>query len=213
MDTANPQYKKARNFYAGAKGTEDAFLNGINIFNTRMDDLYTKNPNHVENIVLLINRMSRAEQEAFRSGAVRGIMDKLGGLIREGEEVLTGKDFTRFFINDPNKLRMIRATFGNTKEGDKAFNEFVKNIRMESEMFNTYRHLQGSQTAQRIADGEKLQFTLDKANRQGFGQLVSQAFTRYGREVDQMTQERITAEVVNRIANQDKSRLLRFLII
>ena len=205
FDKANPQYKNARNFYAGLKGTEDAYLKGQNLFSIRSDELYTKNPNHAENISLLINNMSEAEKEAFRSGAVRGIIDKLGGMMQQGEEVLTSKDFTRYFITDPSKLRLIKATFGDNQKG---FQDFVKNIKIESDMYNTYRALQGSQTQPRTEAMRKVVEAQYEANT-NIAQKVMNFLNRNAQDVNERQIERINAEVVSYLSTFNKKEILK----
>jgi len=208
FDASNPQYKNARNFYAGLRGTEDAYIKGQNLFSIRSDQLYTNNPNHAENITMLINSMSEAEKEAFRSGAVRGIIDKLGGMMQQGEEVLTGKDFTRYFITDPAKLRLIRATFGDTKAGQKGFSEFVKNIKIESDMYNTYRAMQGSQTQPRQEKLRQVFETQYSSNTDLMGKIAG-FLNRSARDVDERQMERINAEVVSYLSTFEKKQILK----
>jgi len=205
FDKANPQYKNARNYYAGLKGTEKAYTDGLNLFKLRSDELYTRNPEHAENIALLIKNMSEAEREAFRSGAVRSIIDKLGGMMREGEEVLTSKDFTRYFITDPTKLRLIRETFGNNQKG---FQEFVKNIKIESDMYNTYRALQGSQTQPRTEAMRKVIESQYEANT-NLAQKVMNFLNRNAQDVNERQIERINAEVVSYLSTFDKKEILK----
>lgn len=205
FDKANPRYKSARNFYAGLKGTEDAYTKGLNLFSTRSDDLYTRNPNHSENITLLIDGMSEAEKEAFRSGAVRSIIDKLGGMVQQGEEVLTSKDFTRYFITDPSKLRLIRATFGDNQQG---FQDFVKNIRIESDMYNTYRALQGSQTQPRTEAMKKVIEAQYDTNT-NITNKVMNFLNRNAQDVNERQIERINAEVVSYLSTFNKREILK----
>jgi len=205
FDKANPQYKNARNYYAGLKGTEKAYTDGLNLFKLRSDELYTRNPEHAENIALLIKNMSEAEREAFRSGAVRSIIDKLGGMMRDGEEVLTSKDFTRYFITDPTKLRLIRETFGDNQKG---FQEFVKNIKIESDMYNTYRALQGSQTQPRTEAMRKVTEAQYEANT-NLAQKVMNFLNRNAQDVNERQIERINAEVVSYLSTFNKREILK----
>lgn len=205
FDKANPQYKNARNYYAGLKGTEDAYLKGQNLFSIRSDELYTKNPNHAENIALLIDRMSEAEKEAFRSGAVRGIIDKLGGMIEAGEDIITTKDFTRYFIMDPSKLRLIRATFGDNQKG---FAEFVKNIKIESDMFNTYRAMQGSKT-QPNQELMKKVHSAHYESRTNFTDKVANFLNRNQMDASEQQIQRINAEVMSYLTQFDKKKIIQ----
>ena len=205
FDKANPQYKNARNYYAGLRGTEKAYTDGLNLFKLRSDELYTRNPEHAENIALLIKNMSEAEREAFRSGAVRSIIDKLGGMMQEGEEVLTSKDFTRYFITDPSKLRLISETFGDNQKG---FREFVKNIKIESDMYNTYRALQGSQTQPRTEAMRKVMEAQYEANT-NLAQKVMNFLNRNAQNVNERQIERINAEVVSYLSTFNKKEILK----
>jgi hypothetical protein len=73
-------------------------------------------------------------------------MNALGGVAEEGEQLLVSSDLAKKFIRDPKRMRVLKETF---KDSPKAWDNFKKNLIVESEMFETYTKMFGSQTMPR----------------------------------------------------------------
>lgn len=139
IDSKNKTYQTARNIFAGDTQVLDSYNLGANVFKKDMLD----NPDMVAS---MIKNMTRSEKEAFRSGAVSSIMNALGGVAEEGEQLLVSSDLAKKFIRDPKRMRVLKETF---KDSPKAWDNFKKNLIVESEMFETYTKMFGSQTMPR----------------------------------------------------------------
>lgn len=210
LDKANPKYKKARNYYADQLGVENAYSKGMSLFKMSTKDLLSKNNKHVENVTELMKTYSDSEKEAFRSGAVRAIMDELGGVVTDAGETST-RDFTKRFLGagDPFKLRFIRETFGDDTKG---YAEFVKNLKLEGDIFETFSHLKGSQTATRTADAEAIKKTL-KLGQERRVNVIDRLvgfFTEADDALPEAQARRISAEVVAGLATFSRPQIIKF---
>lgn len=139
IDSKNKTYQTARNIFAGDTQVLDSYNLGSNIFKKDMLD----NPDMVAN---MLKNMTRSEKEAFRSGAVSSIMNAIGGVAEEGEQLLVSSDLAKKFIRDPKRMRVLKETF---KDSPQAWDKFQKNLIVESQMFETYTKMFGSQTMPR----------------------------------------------------------------
>lgn len=139
IDSKNKTYQTARNIFAGDTQVLDSYNLGANIFKKDMLD----NPDMVAN---MLKNMTRSEKEAFRSGAVSSIMNAIGGVAEEGEQLLVSSDLAKKFIRDPKRMRVLKETF---KDSPQAWEKFQKNLIVESQMFETYTKMFGSQTMPR----------------------------------------------------------------
>ena len=137
IDAKNPSYKNARQAWAGDTAALDAMQEGRNFLKADPDELLAD-----------ISNMSRSEKEAFRIGAMDTLIKQVGG--SEDLVVSQGKNVAYNLLKDPNKLKLIKATFPNTQFGKAKFNQFINNFKDEIEMKRTSSTvLGGSQTAAR----------------------------------------------------------------
>lgn len=139
IDSNNKTYQTARNIFAGDTQVLDSYNLGANIFKKDMLD-------NQDMVASMLKNMTRSEKEAFRSGAVSSIMNALGGVAEEGEQLLVSSDLAKKFIRDPKRMRVLKETF---KDSPQAWEKFKKNLIVESEMFETYTKMFGSQTMPR----------------------------------------------------------------
>jgi hypothetical protein len=142
LDSANGTYKNARRVWASDTAVMDAMEEGRTIFN--------KSPKDVDVLLNDMKNMTRSELEGLRLGTMQNLLDRLGGAQTADTVVgATGNPALKI-INNPKNLRIIRETFPKDEAGDKAFGQFIKNLKTEVEMKSTSKQvLQGSQTAER----------------------------------------------------------------
>jgi hypothetical protein len=142
LDSANGTYKNARRVWASDTAVMDAMEEGRTVFN--------KSPKDVDVLLNDMKTMTKSELEGLRLGTMQNLLDRLGGA-QTAETVVgaTGNPALKI-INNPKNLRIIRETFPKDEAGDKAFGQFIKNLKTEVEMKSTSKQvLQGSQTAER----------------------------------------------------------------
>ncbi len=147
MDEVNPNYKTARNIFAGDKSIENAMESGRTILSEEF-------PEHVRDMVKV---MSESEKTAYRMGAMSAIRDKFGGFV-EGATVTNMAGNKAYNLLKNNKgVQSIRETFPSGDPGTKQFNSFMKKLGDEMDMKRTHsRVMAGSQTAERLANEANL---------------------------------------------------------
>ena len=84
--------------------------------------------------------MSPAEQHHFRIGAIDSLTEKLSNTI-------SGANSTKTTLDVASLQRKIKAIFGD----DETFGQYMKMLRNEKEMFDTYSMMGGSQTAKNLS--------------------------------------------------------------
>lgn len=136
IDNQIPEYAQARQIFAGEASLRDAANLGSGIFrgNRNPDDLR-----------LIVEEMTAGEKEAFRRGAIRGLIDRVEGI--------SGDRNAAKAITQSTKVKdILRLVFPN----EDTFNDFVNKAQAESVFTNTRNTvLSGSRTAefqQDIAD-------------------------------------------------------------
>jgi hypothetical protein len=133
VDQANPDYKAARNAWAGPTQYLEAIDNGKNIFNTKVS---------AEEMTAAVKAMGDADREGFRIGAVSAILGKMGN---DGAKL---GDMTKF-LRSPE----MRAKIAAIMPSDEAAESWARRLDFEvqsSEM--TRRALGNSATARRLAE-------------------------------------------------------------
>jgi len=147
MDEVNPDYKTARNIFAGDKSIENAMESGRKILSEEF-------PEHVRDLVKV---MSESEKTAYRMGAMSEIRDKFGGFV-EGATVTNMAGNKAYNLLKNNRgVRSIRETFPEGAPGDKQFNSFMKKLGDEMDMKRTHSYVTaGSQTAENLANEANL---------------------------------------------------------
>lgn len=142
LDSANGTYKNARRVWASDTAVMDAMEEGRTVF--------SKTPKDVDILLNDMKTMTKSELEGLRLGTMQNLLDRIGGA-QTAETVVgaTGNPALKI-INNPKNLKIIRETFPKDEAGDKAFGQFIKNLKTEVEMKSTSKQvLQGSQTAER----------------------------------------------------------------
>ncbi len=130
MDNVNPDYAKARAAYAGPAATRDAVEKGVKALN--------KSP---DNITAEMRRMGEAEQEGYRLGIRKAIVELVNNKRDGGDKVA-------HLLGTPNSRRALSQVFGGRRE----FDRFIATLRDEEAMGRTYKAAYGnSQTAARTA--------------------------------------------------------------
>lgn len=135
LDDLNPDYKAARQAWAGPSQAMDALTKGRNVF--RPDDEITAK---------MVRDMSPADKEMFLAGVARAIRDKV-------ENSADGRNAVATFFNRPAFRDKLRAAF----PSEDAFNRFASLMQRETEMFRgqaVYGPRAGSPTARNMADAE-----------------------------------------------------------
>lgn len=149
VDQHNPDYAKARDAWAGPSRYLDAIEEGRNIFNTKIGS---------EELAGAMPKMSAAEQEAYRIGAISAIVGKMGN-----DPAKLG-DMTKY-LRSPE----MRAKVAAIMPTPQARTEWERRLNFEvSSSELTGRALGNSATARRMAE---------QADQEGIvGDLVMSAF-------------------------------------
>lgn len=142
LDTSNPAYKRARNYWANDTAVLDAMNEGRTIF--------SKKPADLEALLNDVKTMSKSEKDALRLGTMQSLLDRLGGAQTADTMVSAVGNPAMDILKNPKNVRIIKATFDTDEAGQKAYNKFMGNLMSEVEMKTTSKVvLQGSQTAGR----------------------------------------------------------------
>ena len=138
IDTKNPNYKYARDQWAGDTAVMNAMDTGRQIFTKE----FTDNPQLVRD---LVKTMSNSEKEAFRNGVMNAVLDSIGGAADEGLQAVANRNIPRTLLSDRKKLAIIRETFNSEQQ----YNKFINNLKDEMQMFETGKVGTGSMTQPR----------------------------------------------------------------
>lgn len=134
VDQANPDYKAARNAFAGESSYLNALEDGASLFSERADELALK-----------FSRMTESEQAAYRVGAINAIVDKMAH--KRGK----APDFTAV-LDSPDIRRKLAILL---PEGER--DAFMARLGIEEQMSETARRATGnSATARRMAEAENV---------------------------------------------------------
>jgi hypothetical protein len=155
IDSKNPSYKRARDYWADDTAALDAMKNGRSFLKADPDQLKYD-----------ISVMSNSEKEAFRLGAMSELIDKVGGsatsTIKDGVTTVVGNP-ARNLLKDPKRARLIRATFPDGAAGEAKYKKFVNNFLDEMDMQSTFsKVLGGSQTQPRQEAAKAFRGTVEE---------------------------------------------------
>lgn len=130
LDRANPTYAQARAAYAGPARMREALDKGAKALNKSPDD-----------IMAMMRGFGEGEQEAFRLGIRKSIVDMLG-------TKRDGADKVGLLLGSPKSRTVLTRIFGGRAE----FERFVATLQDEQAMNRTYTSVTGnSATAERLA--------------------------------------------------------------
>lgn len=138
IDKYNPKYAEARNAWAGPSKYLDAVESGRSILSTKFD---------AEELTSSFAKMSQAEQEGFRIGAVSSIVAKMGN---DGAKLA---DLTKYLRSPETRAKI--AAIMPTPEAAKAWMRRLDFEVSASEL--TGRALGNSATARRLAEQQDAQ--------------------------------------------------------
>jgi len=142
LDSSNPAYKRARNYWANDTAVMDAMNEGRSIF--------SKKPADLDALLNDVKTMSKSEKDALRLGTMQSLLDRLGGAQTSDTMVSAVGNPAMDILKNPKNVRIIRSTFDSDEAGKKAYDKFMGNLMSEVEMKTTSKVvLQGSQTAGR----------------------------------------------------------------
>lgn len=151
IDENVPEYKTARNAYAGDMEVIDAMRSGMNDF---------KKLDH-EQVANLVKDMSEAEKQAFRTGVARDLYSKV-------MDPRQNVNSAQRLIGSPEDQAKLQMLFDNPDQ----FKLFKSALDRESQMFQSAgRVIGGSDTA------ENQQLIKQFDGEDGFGQFVGNAVT------------------------------------
>lgn len=132
-DPANSVYRQARNIYAGEAQLRDAATMGRNVMRPSMD---------LDAAEIALESMSRSEQDAFRAGVVRSVLDTI-------EKTADTSNTANRLIRSPRVRQAVRLAFPD----DDAFERFVSTAEAESVFSQTRNVVEGgSRTAEFMRD-------------------------------------------------------------
>lgn len=126
MDRENKTYKIARNYWAGETAALNSMKRGRGFLREDPDEL-----------AFDINLMGRSEKEAFRVGAMQGLMDQIEGGIESA-------NIARNLIKRARNKKLIRSTFDSGEKGTQAYNNFMRNLMTEVDMKTTSSQVLGN---------------------------------------------------------------------
>ena len=137
LDQASPDYKKAREIYAGERELRSAVEYGRSLMSNKTD---------LAEVELAIGAMSGGEKQFLRQGIIRGLVDKLEST----------KEMSNFASNLV-ETRRARELLGYAFPDEDSFNRFINNMVAENRFsYTRNRVLGGSPTAPRLAGSKDL---------------------------------------------------------
>lgn len=186
LDASNPAYKTARNFWAGSTATMHAMKNGRDIFTMNPDELLED-----------LTKMSRAEKEAFRLGAMDAVLQKSGGYGAEDAVMAMAGNPARNLLKDPKKVALIKMTFPDTDKGRESYATWVENFLRESDMKSTSATVQGnSRTAARQEAVSSIKDGAQRVIPEGLGSLIMSTIRGSAADLETRQLEAVGDEVV-----------------
>lgn len=147
IDRNNPAYKRARNYWADETAVMDAMGMGREVMSSAPQTIAKQ----IDELTADVRKMSMSEKEAFRLGAMQGLIDRIGGA-QTGETILGGTMSDAKKLLDPRVMKAVRLTFPDNQQGQEAFDKFASKLTDELSMKITSQTVTaGSQTAGRGA--------------------------------------------------------------
>ena len=126
MDANNTTYKVARNYWAGEAASMNAMQLGRKFLTSDIDELGAA-----------VANMGKGEIDAFRIGAMQGLMDNIERQISTG-------GVAHNVLKTQRNRSLIRQTFPKTEAGTKAYNRFINNLEREIDMKRTSAQVGGN---------------------------------------------------------------------
>jgi hypothetical protein len=134
LDDINPIYAAARQTFAGDEAIQSAMRNGERFLSMKTREVAT-----------LTDKYTRSEREAFLTGAVEAMREKIG-------RARSGEIGSFKFLESENAMEKLRYLMPPGREGTRALALLNRNLRKERVMRETQTALlQGSQTGPREA--------------------------------------------------------------
>ena len=201
LDTSNPAYKRARNYWANDTAVLDAMDEGRTIF--------SKKPADLEALLNDVKTMSKSEKDALRLGTMQSLLDRLGGAQTGDTMVSAVGNPAMDILKNPKNVRIIRATFDTDEAGKNAYNKFMSNLMSEVEMKTTSKVvLQGSQTAGRT---EAIRTIKEGAQRElpviSMAQFVTRALQRDFADMGDQQIKATASEIARVLTTSDPTKL------
>jgi hypothetical protein len=201
LDTSNPAYKRARNYWANDTAVLDAMNEGRTIF--------SKKPADLEALLNDVKTMSKSEKDALRLGTMQSLLDRLGGAQTGDTMVSAVGNPAMDILKNPKNVRIIRATFDTDEAGKNAYNKFMSNLMSEVEMKTTSKVvLQGSQTAGRT---EAIRTIKEGAQRElpviSMAQFVTRALQRDFADMKDQQLKATASEIARVLTTSDPTKL------
>jgi len=147
FDTANPAYKRARDFYAGDTETMRSMELGTTFLSHKSPD----------ELAAQILRMNRSEKEAFRLGALQNLQNEFDISPKTA-------DMAYKVMRSKRRKDLLRLTFPDGEKGQASFDVFMGNLNRESGMALTEKAGMGTATAQRNELLSTLKNDIDAGN-------------------------------------------------
>lgn len=139
LDDVNPEYKAARNIYAGDAALKDALSEG--------ESFLTRKTREVRAV---IRDLSESEKEAYLTGAVEAIKEKMG-------RARAGEMGSFRFLETGNAKEKLRMLFPAGRDGDREMSRLMRILNTERKFATTQGEIVGnSATALRQAGGRML---------------------------------------------------------
>ncbi len=134
VDRQVPQFREARNIYAGEAAMRDASQLGRNVLTRKMD---------LDEVAGTVRNMSDGERVAFQRGAVRGLIDKLDGMANSRNAA--GK-----LIESPRAREILELAFPR-----QVFERLMQVAEAEARFSRTRQTVLGGSPTARIQEGVK----------------------------------------------------------
>lgn len=141
-DESIPEYKQARDLFAGKAALENAAASGEMFLKMKTGDIQG-----------LTKTFGKSEMIMYRLGAKKAILDKI-------DDLQTNSDAVRRLFGKNGDVKKLKSLFDN----DKAFNKFSDTLKRESDFIMTRRAAQAnSTTAKQLSDDESALNVLSNA--------------------------------------------------
>lgn len=189
LDNENPSYKIARNYWSGKSAVMDAMQTGRDFLRADVDELADS-----------LASLSGSELEAFRLGAMQGILNEM----EKGAE----RTAVQRLIRSPQREKLLRLTFPSTDAGKKAADKFMNNLADEIIMRETSKGvLSGSQTAARTEVVRTIREAAEVNPVTGLTDLVSRAISRDFKTIATEQETQVASEIARMLVENNPAKL------
>ena len=189
LDNENPSYKIARNYWSGKSAVMDAMQTGRDFLRADVDELADS-----------LSLFSGSELEAFRLGAMQGILNEM----EKGAQ----RTAVQRLVRSPQREKLLRLTFPSTDAGKIAADKFMNNLADEIVMRETSKGvLSGSQTAARTEVVRTIREAAEVNPVTGLTDLVNRAISRDFKTIATEQETQVASEIARMLVENNPAKL------